>query len=248
MLPDDFLPTIRQAEPVLAGQILATKSVPKEYSVNIAKQLNVSPHSISKYLKKNPGDVVMPGDVLAVKKKILGSKSRVVCKIAGSLSRIDRSTGEIFLTPIDKESVEVETIISPIEGIIALCNNEKILIETTKDFIEGVKGIGEHIERELFFLHDYETVNSFHLQAEVIGKIVVGNYFPKEVLAKAASIGVSGVIGTKILDGDMTYLWERNLLLPIVEILPEDMVKLKKWNNKKTYMSGKAKTVILLHV
>jgi hypothetical protein len=249
-LPVGFQPTVIQGDKVKAGQIIAKKPALREVAINISDQLNIPAHKAFHYVKKNPGDSFVKGEILAVKKNLFGGvTAKVVSKTTGRVTRLERNTGDLFLIPEtianDTQQPE-ETVISPIEGIIGLCNNDKILIDTNKNFLQGIKGSGGSNLAKILILPDADTVEQYHLSASAIGKIVVGNYFPRDVLAKSVSIGISAVIGTKILDTDIAYLLERKMQLPIIEMVNKDLEKVRTWQGKKAFVDGEGKIVILL--
>lgn len=248
LLSDGFIPTVKQADHVIVGQVIAKKAVAQEAAINLATELGVPPRHVGKYLKKNPGDSMQPGDIIAIQKGFLGStKEKVVSVANGVVTRYDRENGIVYIHVAGEESVSEQVLNSPIEGIVSLCNNDKILIETEKDVVQGSKGAGGQNTETVLLLAQSETVFSYHLDAGAIGKIVLGQYFPKDILIKAVSMGVKGVIGTKILDIDMVYLQGRNTTVPIIEVATDDYKKLTHCEGKKAFLSGKEKTIILLH-
>ncbi len=249
LLTDGYIPVIQPQDPVRIGQILATRVKSTELPVNIAAKLDLQAKKVVQHLLKNPGDSVKPGDEIAAKKNFLGkTEAAVVSTIEGIVTRYERDTGMLFIRPAGQAEGE-ETLISPIEGTIALCNNEKILIETDKHFILGSRGSGDQISETLVFVHENssEAVQSFELGADTIGKIVLGKYFPKELLIKSVSMGIAGIIGTKFLDEDLAYLLNKQITMPVIQVEEADLPKLKHWDGKRAFMHGEGKTIILLH-
>jgi hypothetical protein len=254
LLADGFVPTVSITEHIRVGQPLAKKSISQEASINLSEELGVPPKQVGKYLKKNPGDSLQPGDIIAIQKNLLGStKEKVVSTTHGVVTRYDRESGTVYIHVTlaagqgNAEQGGEELLFSPIDGVVSLCNNEKILLETDKDVVSAPKGIGGQSTEEIKVLEHAETVAVYHLDTEAIGKIIIGTYFPKEVLVKAVSMGVKGVIGTKILDGDLVYLQSRNAVVPVIEISSDDHKKLVHWAGKKAFVHGEGKTIILLH-
>lgn len=248
-LTDGYVPVIQINDAVRVGQILASRPKITEFSVHIAEKLGIDPKKVGNHLLKNPGDTVHPGDEIAVRKNFWGKTgSAVVSTIDGIVTRFERHSGVMFIKPAGQTDGE-ESIISPIEGTISLCNNEKILIETDKHFVLGNRGSGDSATETVLFVHENssDTVQSFELDASTIGNIVLGRYFPKELLIKSVSMGISGIIGTKFLSEDLAYLQNKRITLPVIEIAEDDLPKLKHWHGKRAYMHGEGKTVILLH-
>jgi hypothetical protein len=248
LLSNNFVSAVKVGDIVTVGQVLAKKTKTWEVSINLSDELAVPPHTVIHYVKKNPGDTFDIGEVLALKKNLWGKiVAQITSKSKGIVSRFERDTGELFLIPFSEDFKENEVyLVSPIEGKVALCNNEKILIDTDKNFLEAKKGIGGQDSKEIFVLDSEDTVELFNLNSKTIGKIVIGHFFPKDTLIKSVSMGISAIIGTKIMDSDIAYLQKRQMSIPIVEVSIEDINKVKHWHGKNAFISGEGKTVILL--
>lgn len=249
LLASDFVSQVKQSDIVSVGQILAKKDTLQEATINLAEEFGISPKHVGKYLKKNPGDSILPGDIIAIQKGFLGStKEKVVSTVNGIITRYDRESGTVYIHITGSEiGPQGDTIISPIDGKVSLCNNEKILIETEKDVVGGIKGQGNQETKEIMVLAEAEMVEMYHLTVDAVDKIVLGQYFPKDVLIKAVSMGVKGVIGTKFLDIDLIYLQGRKAVVPVIEVAADEYKRMARWHGKKAYIQGETKTIILLH-
>ncbi len=248
-LDEGFVPVIQLSDTVHVGQILATRVKPTEVSIALADELGVPVKKVGQYLKKNPGDSVVAGEEIAVKKNFFGKvDAEIISKFSGIVTRFEREKGILSVKPAGQPA-ENETLNSPIDGVITLCNNEKILLETDKHFVVGKRGRGNQTSQVMLFVHTNKSdaVQSYELDASSIGSIILGRYFPREILIKAVSMGVAGIIGTKFLDDDLQYLEERKIDIPFIEIEETDLPKLSHWHGKSAYMHGDGKTIILLH-
>jgi hypothetical protein len=253
LLSDGFIPLVSESEKVKVGHPLAKRPRTEEIGIDLAKELGVPIHKVPVFLLKKPGDHIAAGDPIAGKKNLFGKISASIVSTAdGVVTRFERDTGTVYVKPASaSETVEEEILVSPIEGTISLCNNERILIDTDKNVILGARGIGQHKTDVVMQLPHAEAVAPYHLGADAIGKIVVGSFFSKEVLIKGLSMGVGGIIvggiiATGLADSDMLYLRERNSEIPIIEISEEDSKKVRQWHGKKAYVHGEGKTIILL--
>jgi hypothetical protein len=257
LLSPGFVPLVKNNDFVKAGQIIAQKFFHKEYIINLNKEFSVPSEKARKYIRKKPGDSVQEGDMLAIKKNFLGlSEEKIISKVAGIFSRYERDTGNLIIT------VESETyfsdIVSPVDGTVTMCDNNKIVISTDKDVFEGRKGAGGTISGEIFVLEDAfltaekESEESeislyYALDSRAVGKIIVGKNFPKDLLIKSIGMGVIGVVGTEIRDEDIEYLSKRKMAVPIIEIDSKIIGEVIQWKGKKIYLNSPEKIILFLH-
>jgi hypothetical protein len=242
------VPRVKNGDPVKAGQLIAQRILHKECTINIADELNESCEKARKYINKKPGDNVKAGDVLAVRKNFLGFKERkVVSRVEGIFSRYSRDSGNIFIELTTE--ADVTDIVSPVDGIVSLCNNDRIVIETDKDILPGRKGAGGNGQGEVFVLETPKSEISLYyaLDSRAVGKIIVGRNFQRDLLIKSIGMGVTGIIGTEIEDSDLEYISSRNMQVPLIEVDNDTIEKIIKWKGKKIYLNSLEKLLILLH-
>lgn len=141
-----------------------------------------------------------------------------------------------------------DTILSPLDGTVSMCNNGQIVIDTDKDILIGNEGCGQSVTGELYRLAggSDEKVELHHLTPECIGKIVLGRSFGRDELVKAIGIGVIGVIGTEILQKDLTHISEKNMVTPVVVLAKDDAKNLSKMKYKNVFIDGQSKTILIL--
>ena len=256
-LPSGFYPKVTIGDNVAIGQILAQKDKKKDEVIDLSTQLGISLRDVPKTVKKNPGDSVAPGDILAAKKGLFGEK-KVVSGIAGTVLRYERDKGALVIRAHGgqvKSEEAKETIVSPLDGIVSLCNNEEIQIKSDSNAFLGVSGIGTGVEGELIKADglgrtksiEEDEVIAADLTADQIGKIIIGGTFNREVLSKAAAMGVRGVVASKILDEDLTFITEKNLALAAAVFAKEDIKKISDWVGKRIFLDGQDKAVLFLH-
>ncbi len=252
-LSNGFSPLVKQGDTVKKGQSLATKEIVQEKIINIAEELGVPVQKARTLVKKKPGDIVTPGDILAIKSNFLGmDKSEVISNVQGAVIRYERDSGNLVikLQAEDGNSYQslTENIISPVDGMVDLCNNEKIAVTTQANALIANKGSGDKGEGELYELREPEDgkgIQAYQIDDKVIDKVITGKRFEREILLKAIAIGVKGIIATNIEDEDITYLTEKNIITPVIEIPDGEYDTLMKWKAKRIYLEGKAKAVLL---
>jgi len=264
-LPTGFSLNVQVGDTVSTGDILAKKDLQKEISINISEILKIPIKKSARTLRRNPGDRVEKGSVLASKKTKFGmGEDVIVSQVEGTVLRYERDNGSIILVPhTDAEGIEdkgEEVLRSPIDGIVEVCDNDlptgrqgQILLGTDKDIIAGMSGIGADFTGNVYNItqsqDDPEGKVQLHfLDSNVIGKIALGGAFDRDVLLKAIGMGVGGVIGYSIKEEDLAHVASRHLSTPVVTVDKEGYLRLLQWSNKKAYVQGDSKTILLLHL
>lgn len=246
LLPEGFVPKVSVNDKLTAGQIIAEKKEKGiEEVIHVFQILRVPPQKIVKTLRKNLGDSVSKGDVLAIKKGRLrlGTK-KIISEFSGTIVKIDEEKGDVLIhTGVgDKNLI---TIISPVDGIVDFCNNDKIVIKTERQTLLAKRAAGEEARGELFVLEDQE-IDFSKITAEVAKKIVLGKNFAKGSIFKVFALGALGVVGAQIGESDFEDLEEKGIKLPVVQIEEEDFDKLVKHKEKQVYLDPKNKSLVVL--
>lgn len=105
--------------------------------INVATQLSVSPSSVYTKMKKEEGNKVARGEVLA-KSGFLGG-STVTAPVAGTISTIDRITGYVTITP-NPVPLELKAQVTGI--VMEVPNQRTVMIETPASYAQGIFGLG----------------------------------------------------------------------------------------------------------
>lgn len=248
----DYTILVKKDDRVKVGQTLAKRLVSNDLPLSLADALSVEPRQSHKYVKVRPGDSVKNGDVLAVKKSFF-SEVKVISEVSGTILSFERDRGVLHIKPEgegrgDKE----EKLASPIDGIVSVCNNGQIVIDTDKDVLLAEQGVGGKAEAGLFVVSlppDAKLESLvFALDTKCIGKIVLLETVEREALLKAIGMGAEGIITKNISENDLEYLSRRNIPTPVVSVSDEAWKKLVRWNGKQAYLDGVGKTILLLHI
>lgn len=251
------VPRVKNTEAVKAGQLIAQKILYKECAINIADEFNEPFEKARKYIRKKPGDNVKIGDTLAAKRNFFGfGERKVVSRVEGTISRYARDNGNLFIQLATGSYTS--DIVSPVDGIVSLCNNDKIVIETDKDVFPGRKGAGGNGQGEVFILDGAFPENGadsagsdislyYALDSRAVGKIIVGRNFQRDLLIKSIGMGAVGIVGTEIDDSDLEYISGRHMHVPLIEVDNDTIEKIIQWKGKKIYLNSLEKLLILLH-
>lgn len=248
VLGSGFVSTVKINESVKVGQVIAAKTPDVEHVINLSKELSVPIEKAGKYLKKNPGETISAGDILAVKKGRFGiSEKKFISKVSGVVGRYERDTGNLVL--IEKSNVENHIdIVSPVDGIVVMCNNGKIVLGTEKQVYTCLSISGGSATGEIFVLEDSSSTSLYYdLDSRAVGKIIVGRNFTRDIIIKSIGIGALGIVGTKIESQDIDYLKGRHKDIPIFEVDDRTLDELKIWKGKKIYLNNLENVILFLH-
>lgn len=248
-LPDGYSSLVTTGEKVTSGQILAKPKKGDEEIIDILSMLRIPKEKVKHVLKKKPGDHVEEGDIIAQKKGFLGlDQDTIVSKVSGEVTRYERFTGHLIIQTSKQH--HTQKIVSPVDGTVSMCNNEKIVIQTSKHIVLGTHGWGGKTRGKLFileasFAHGKTNV-LYHLDNQAIGKIVVGNKFTRDMLVKGAGLGIKGIICLQIAPEDREYIQNRHQQLPVIHVDEEGMKQVLRM--QAAALDGELKTIAILQV
>jgi hypothetical protein len=157
LLPEGYEPKVSVNDKLTAGFVIAQKGEEgTEETVHAAHLLKIKPHQVTRFMKKHPGDSVTEGDLLALKKTKFGLTSKkVLSEFSGTVVKIDEESGDVFIRTISKGGGNA--ILSPIDGTVDFCNNEKIVIKTDRQVIMAEDSLGKEKTGELFLINDFNS-------------------------------------------------------------------------------------------
>ncbi len=250
VLPQGFTSTVSLQTSVKPGEIIATKtqSLPLEKKIPIASFLAVPSRTAGKYLKKNPGDSISIGDVVAQKKSLFGlSKTDVKSQIAGVVSRYERDTGTLILSALNTSTEgNAETITAPVEGVVTDITEQKILIKTNQSVLQATAGIGESAQAELVCTDPSIEDVFYQLDSKTSGKLVLLPVVTKDIVMKAIGIGVKGLITQDITHADYAYIMDKTPDYPLVKVEKSVYDILNAQKGRTIFLHGKEKVLILI--
>lgn len=243
LLPEGFEPKVSVNDKLTAGSIIAQREgSSSENIINIATSLSIPPKDINKFLQKHLGDSVENGEVVATKKGGLGLGSKkVLSEFSGTVVKIDEESGEMHIRGMGK--VVTDTLLSPIDGIVDFCNNEKIVIKTDKQAIMVQDSVGKENTGELLLIPDFDQNK---LTSGIQDKIILVKQIDKISLFKAIGLDVGGVVTEDLIDADFVDLSEKRINVPVMVVTEDSFKKLEKANKKKVFLDVKDKGIVVL--
>jgi hypothetical protein len=240
ILPQGFIVKVSINDKLTPDTVIAEKISGKNEVINLSS-LGLTQYE--KVLKKNIGDSVRKGEVVAVKPGKLGIGSKkITSDYSGIISKIDTENGKIYIKLSGVEE-EIENIFSPVVGSVDFCNNEKIVIKTDKEALIAKDGIGKKGEGEAFYIEDPDFNR---LTSQIENKVVLISKLDKISLFKILGLDASGVITEEVEDLDFIDLDNKKIIVPILSVSEEDFKKAVKNKNKRMFLDGENKSIIIL--
>ncbi len=248
-LPKEATIFVKEGDAVKKGQLIAKVEASAEHVIHLAQVLHVSPHKVEDLLLREPGDSLEKGDVIAARKKSFGfSKIKLLSNISGMITRFDRETGDLT---VGGEIGDEKEIICPIDGVVQMCNNDQIVIDTNEIVVQGIGGFGKSVQGKIYVLPSVVTPADsqqlmIQLNSSITNKVIMARSLHRDALIKAIGLESLGIIATTILPEDIEYLIQRNMLIPIVLVGEDQVEKLSKKSGKNVYLVGSTNTILFL--
>lgn len=241
VIPDGFTPKVSVNDKLTPETVIAEKKSGKTEIINLSS-FGIDSKNLQKSLKKNIGDNVKEGDIIAIKPGKLGvGGKKIVSKYFGTITKIDEKSGEIFIrNSVDEVS---EKIFSPVVGIVDFCNNEKIVIKTDRETIIADDSLGKKGEGEIYYIEDLDFNK---LTIDISDNVVLVKKLDKTSLFKIIGLGANGIITEEIDDIDFVDLAEKKFEAPILNLSEENFKKVIKNKNKKVFLDGENKSIVIL--
>ncbi|MBV11472.1 hypothetical protein [Rubinisphaera sp.] len=196
---------VEKGQDVQAEDVVAEAQIPGNiFPINLANLLATAPAELQNCMKKEVGDRVEIGDLLAESKGIFGFfKTQYHSKSAGVLEAVSKITGQVILrgAPIP---VQVKAYVTG--KVIDIMPEHGVVIESTVAFIQGIFGIGSEAYGPIAVACETpdEILRAEHIKPEMSGCVIIGGArMTNEAIAKAVEIGAAAVISGGIDDQDL---------------------------------------------
>lgn len=173
-------------------------------TINVAYQLNIDPEDVPLFMKKQLGESVKKGDVLAEVKSLFGLfKNTLKSPTDGTVEMISPITGQVTL----REPPMLIELNAYVKGnVVDIIFDEGVVIETKGALIQGIFGVGgeQHGIVEIVVSNECEALTCEHIVENHKGKIIIGgSSVTKEALRKAQQVGVKGIVTGGIIDKEL---------------------------------------------
>lgn len=188
--------SVRVGDEVLPGDVLGTGEHMAGFMVvRIASELKVGPKQVPKLLKRQVGQTIYEGELLAENPGTFGlGKKILLSPVDGLIDFYDPQSGDVRLKLMPKTN----KIASGVFGIVDKVDKTtgEIVIRTQASLVYGVFGSGREREGMIQVLGmPGDLISSKQITAELSGKIVIGGgVIFLDAIEKARNVGISGMI------------------------------------------------------
>jgi hypothetical protein len=167
----------------------------KIYPVNVANQLGIPASRLKELMKKDVGDSVEEGELIAETAGFFGLfKSEARAIVSGTIENISPISGEVIFqaSPVP---VEIDAYI---EGrVVGLIEGEGCVVQAAATFIQGIFGLGGEAKGAICMAVEKpsDVLDAGGVGPGMAGKIIVGGaYLTLDAVQKAVDEGVKGII------------------------------------------------------
>lgn len=199
---------VAEGDQVAAEQIVASTELPGPVRmVNVAAEINVQPEDVPRFMVRQEGEDVRPGDVLAETRSFLGL-FHSICRspVAGRIELVSEVTGQVSIrgapTPV--------ALTAYLDGrVTEVLPEEGVAVEATCALVQGIFGFGGETYGTLLVAVDGPdgVLDADGVGDGATGAVIVGgSLVTLEALRKAASVGAAAVVSGGMEDRDVDTL------------------------------------------
>lgn len=187
---------VQEGQEVSISDVLGEGQGPTGFrTINLAKELGVSPKKASSFLKRPLGQIIYQGELLAKTEAFWGLRKKLLLSpVDGIVDFYDDKTGGLRIKLLPKRT----KLISGVYGIVDHVDYGKgvITLRTRATLIYGVFGVGKEREGILKILGSKDSlISSKQILPQMSGQVLVGGSIVfLDALEKSVSLGINGFI------------------------------------------------------
>jgi len=187
--PDDTHILVKQGEKINFDTPFFEKKVNKEISINIAKELEINPKNIFRYLVKLVGESVNKNDIIALKKGLFSTK-KVVSPAEGIIKEINHNIGLLILEITDNKKKQ---ILSPFIGEVVKLTKNQVEINLEKNQKFSLKKSSSDFGGKVVYIESDSAENN--LLADIVeDNIILAEKISSFIQVKSEALGAKGFI------------------------------------------------------
>lgn len=232
-LPPDTVTKVKKGDKVHKGQIIAQTTSSENEIINLSFY-HIPGDKFASSLKKHLGDLVTEGEIVAIKKKMLGG-IKIKSPFTGTLVKVDEETQSLYIKP--KDFSEKKDLLSPVDGVVEFCDNTKLSIKSNQDVISAEDVLGPSVSGELIEAQE-------KIDKNVEGKIILKTSFDKLTAFKSFGLGAVALITKELEDFDFIDLGKE--FNNTIAVVGEDAYKKLKLKRDKSVVIEAENKIILL--
>lgn len=190
---------------VSASQVVARTEMPGDaLPLPVARELGCPPGDLPKSMKRQVGDTIKPGDVLAETKGMFGwFPSSYASGVTGTIESISPVTGQVL---VRGEPLRVE-VVAYLSGVVEeVIPEQGVVIAAMASVVQGILGIGGEAFGEIAIACDAadQPLTLERLKPEHKGKIVIGGgRITGQAVRRGVELGVAALVSGGIDDADL---------------------------------------------
>lgn len=187
---------VKLGQQVAPDEIIGTSAISSGFrTMNLAKELAISPSEVAACLRRDIGQRIYRGELLAERDaNLLGGKKQLIAPTDGILDFLNPKTGELKLVFPPKKT----DLPAGVHGIVESVDVQKgvVVIRTQVNRVHGVFGTGSARDGILKILNTRDSiVTKPAIETKYAEHVLVGrNLIFKDAIASCISAGVSGII------------------------------------------------------
>ncbi|MBI2939937.1 MAG: hypothetical protein HYY04_05810 [Chloroflexi bacterium] len=197
-LPADGRILVEPGDTVRATEIIGRARVPgRPFVLPVAETLRLSDGKIMPYLRRQPGEAVHAGEVIARRRRVPFGERLLRAPVDGTLANGPVESGELLLIPASRD-VELRAFVPG--TVVSITPRRAAMIETVATLVTGLTGIGGEAVGPLRIVGEQATavLNSTELDEADGGAVVVAGCVTEAGLARARELGIVAVVAGSV--------------------------------------------------
>lgn len=211
-----------------------TEVAASEKIIQLAYLLHVNASHIAKYLKKNLGDSIKSGEILAEKKGFFSS-SKINSPTDGKIKEIDLKKGTLTLF-VYSASSDIAKTTAPFSGKVTGIGKGYIEMEINGRLFKAIKGEGKIVSGKLV-----------HLSSDTVGILEVDKDVDHSILM-ARSVTESAVVKLEVL-GSKGFIFQKSpqeINSPWVEVNEDTYTALTEFVSKTVWLRPEERQIVII--
>lgn len=202
-LSADWIMKVHTGDKITFDTVIAdsSQSPPASHTVPLSNILKFKPEKIFKHLKKNIGDKIYKGDVLAIHDGIFSTK-KYIADLDGLLTGVNHLTGEVTLEQASSDTHSAP-ILSLAEGTVGTIHNGVMQCKVGKVLTIELKEVVEKRFGGRTIVTDNAHATTLTLP-QVQGSVIIAPDFSEYVLSKLSALGATHIITPKDISTSTT--------------------------------------------